>query len=127
MSLLLNSNSVMQMLLWGNFPNTLARSVRDSQVSLLIQPISHCLAACQGYASRFFSLECIPSKADPLLHFQLQSYINLIKKYPLLSSASVSGCRSIGHCSLQTKTSMVCKLHWNYSSALRVARDKYLS
>lgn len=118
MSLLLNSNSVMQMLLWGNFSNTLARTVRDSQESFLIQFISHCLAACQGDASRLLSLEYIPSKACPLMHFQLQSYISLIKKYPLLSSASVSGCWSINHCFLQTKMSIVCKLHRNYCKCL---------
>lgn len=28
-----------------------------------------------GYASRIFFLECFPSKAHPLLHFQLQSYL----------------------------------------------------
>lgn len=83
-------------------------TLSNSQESLFIELFSCCLAACQRFASRCFSLKSIPYKADPLLHFQLQSYVILIKKYPRSSSASV--CQSTSNCSLQTKMPVVCKL-----------------
>lgn len=60
-------------------------TLSNSQESLLIELFFCCLAACQRFASRCFSLKSIPYKADPRLYFQLQSYVILIKKHPLPS------------------------------------------